>query len=258
MIDFMDKLALDAKATVDSGYYNRIEATRHVTKSLRSSILLSRKMPIITEVKAASPSKGVIRHDFSPEEISKAMARGGAVGISVLTEPNHFNGSVENLAKIREISDLPLLMKDIVVSQKQLDAAFKLGANAVLLIQTIFDRGYCSLGLDEMIAKAHSNNLEVLLEAHTANEFKRAMSTNTDLVGINNRNLGTLKIDLNTTKNILAGLKLEGKVVVSESGISTPAELRFLHDCGAQAFLIGSAVMSADDVESKVREFVNA
>jgi indole-3-glycerol phosphate synthase len=253
----MDVLAADSRATVDSGYYEHPARAKHVVVSLRSSIRQCARVPVIAEVKGASPSKGTIRRDFSPDKISQAMARGGAVGISVLTEPKHFIGSLDNLARVRESVNLPLLMKDIVVSPRQLDAAAKVGANVVLLIQAIFDRGYCPLGLGEMVAKAHSKNLEVLLETHTSDEFARAMATEADLVGINNRNLGTLQTDLNTTKIILSK-RQGGKVVVSESGINTPADLRFLRGCWADAFLIGSAIMSADDVEAKVREFVNA
>ena len=257
MSDFMDTLAADARLTVDSGYYERPYSARHVVASLRYSIRQSAKVPVIAEVKGASPSRGTIRRDFSPEKISQAMARGGAVGISVLTEPKHFSGSLDNLARVRQSVNLPLLMKDIVVSPRQLDAAAKVGANAVLLIQAIFDRGYCSLGLGEMVAKAHSKNLEVLLETHTPDEFAGAMAMEVDLVGINNRNLGTLHTDLNITKRILWKRQI-GKVVVSESGINTLADLQFLRGCGAEAFLIGSAIMSADDVEAKVREFMNA
>jgi indole-3-glycerol phosphate synthase len=258
LTDFLDTLAADARATADSGYYEYTATTEHISANLRHNILRNAKTPVIAEVKGASPSTGTIRRNFSPEKISQAMARGGAVGISVLTEPKHFGGSLDNLARIRESVNLPLLMKDIVVSPSQLDAAAKVGANVVLFIQAIFDRGYCPFSLGEMIAKAHSNNLEVLLETHAADEFARALVTEADLLGINNRNLGTLQTDLRNTESILSKPQCGGKVVVSESGINTPADLHFLLGCGAQAFLIGSAVMLADDVEAKVREFVNA
>ena len=176
----------------------------------------------------------------------------------MLTEPKHFKGSLSNIAKVRESTQLPVLMKDIIVSPKQLETASQIGANAVLLIQAIFDRGYCLMNLAEMVAKAHSKNLEVLLEAHTMSEFKRASKTEADLVGINNRNLCTLQTDLGVTKKILKKSHRKDKVIVSESGINTSADVHFLRNCGAQAFLIGSAVMTADDVEAKVREFVNA
>jgi len=127
-----------------------------------------------------------------------------------------------------------------------------------LLIEALFDRGYCERGIDDMIATAHSKGLEVLLETHTAAEFHSAVNTRADLVGINNRNLATLKVDLGVTKKILERNSAEGKVVVSESGVSKPADLRFLRECGAHAFLIGSAVMLASNVEVKVKEFVSA
>jgi indole-3-glycerol phosphate synthase len=109
-----------------------------------------------------------------------------------------------------------------------------------------------------MIAEAHSNNLEVLLETRNEDEFRSAVDTDADLVGINNRNLGTLKVDLDVTRQILENNGAKGKIIVSESGISTPADIRFLRACGARAFLIGSAVMRVDNVEETVKEFVHA
>ncbi len=215
-------------------------------------------VPVIGEIKAASPSAGLIRENVNPSEVAKAMQMGGAVGLSVLTEPNQFNGSLEALAAARENVNLPILMKDIILSSVQVYAAAKMGANAVLLIKTLFDRGYCEKSLDEMIAGAQMLSLEVLLETHTELEFQSAVKTKADLIGINNRNLGTLKVDLNVTKRILAKNDSNGKLVVSESGIRTAADIRFLRGSGARAFLIGSAIMSSDDVEQKVKEFVNA
>ncbi len=258
MTDFLDTLATDALATVDSGYYDERIAIESVKTSLKDKILESRDNAVIAEVKGTSPSQGTIRRHFDPAQIARAMAQGGAAGISVLTEPKHFSGSPANLVKVRSVVNLPVLMKDIIVDPAQIDAASMLGANAVLLIQAVFDRDYCSIGLSEMVAKAHSKNLEILLEAHTIDEFSRAVKTDADLVGINNRNLSTLQIDLNVTKNILDKCPSKGKVVISESGVNTPADVQFLSACGAKAFLIGSAVMSAQDVEAKVKEFVNS
>jgi indole-3-glycerol phosphate synthase len=149
-------------------------------------------------------------------------------------------------------------MKDIIISPVQLEAAATVGADAVLLIKALFDRGYCKPGVDEMVVEAHSRGLEVLLEAHSEDEFHRALGSDADMVGINNRDLGTLKVDLNVTKKILEKNPGEGKIVVSESGITKADNVRFLRACGADAFLVGSAIMRADDVEAKVREFVHA
>ena len=258
MTDFLDTLAQDAKATIATGYYESPRKATVVPASLKQAIAECRKAPVISEVKAASPSAGTIRENMEPEKLAQAMARGGAVGISVLTEPKHFNGSLGNLCKVRQAVNLPILMKDIIINPLQLATASRMGANAVLLIQALFDRGYSQQPLSQMIGDAHARNLEVLLETHNLDEFRRAVTSDADLVGINNRNLGTLKVDLNVTKRILKKNVTNGKLVVSESGICLPADLRFLRECGAHAFLIGSAVMLADDVEGKVREFVNA
>jgi indole-3-glycerol phosphate synthase len=258
MADFLDTLAQSAKETIDSGYYEAVNETAPSQISLKEAILKTRNAPVITEIKAASPSAGTIRKNVDAGSIAESMEKGGAVGISVLTEPKHFHGSLRSLVEARKAVKLPILMKDIILSPVQLEAASKAGANVALLIEALFDRGYCECSVHEMIALAHSNGLEVVLEAHTAEEFRSAVRTHADLVGINNRNLATLKVDLKVTKRILERNSAEGKIVVSESGINTPADLRFLRDCGAHAFLIGSAVMLADNVEKKVKEFVSA
>jgi indole-3-glycerol phosphate synthase len=258
MPDFLDTLAQSARATIDSGYYETLNEAAISSVSLKRAILEARNAPIITEIKAASPSAGTIRKNLDAGQIAESMEKGGAVGLSVLTEPKHFNGSLRSLVEARKAVKLPILMKDIVLSPVQVETASKAGANVALLIQALFDRGYCECSLDEMIARAHSEGLEVLLESHTADEFRSAVRTHADLVGINNRNLATLKVDLGVTKEILERNRAEGKVVVSESGVNTAADLRFLSNCGANAFLIGSAVMLADNVEAKVRELVSA
>jgi indole-3-glycerol phosphate synthase len=184
------------------------------------------------------------------------MQKGDAVGISVLTEPIYFNGSLQTLIEARAAVALPILFKDIIISKGQIDAAAKLGANAVLLIQGLFDKGHCEATEVEMIAYAHSQGLEVLLETHTEAEYKAALETEADLIGVNNRNLDTLKTDLATTQQILTEGK-QGRTIVSESGIKTPGHLQFLRGCGADAFLVGSSIMLTDDIASKVKELVN-
>jgi indole-3-glycerol phosphate synthase len=256
MPDFLDVLARDAIATIENGYYEHFSEAARGPISLRSAIQQSQHIPVIAEIKAASPSAGVIRQDFTAEKVALAMAKGGAIGISVLTEPKRFHGSLTNLVKVRKAVELSVLMKDIIISPLQLEAASRTGANAVLLIQALFDRGYSELGVHEMIAEAHSRKLEVLLEAHDEGEFQRALASEPDIVGINNRNLATLKVDLNITRCILEKKAANGRVVVSESGIHNAEDLLFLRKCGAKAFLVGSAIMSAKDVEAKVREFV--
>ncbi|HLE74601.1 MAG TPA: indole-3-glycerol-phosphate synthase [Candidatus Bathyarchaeia archaeon] len=258
MADFLDALARDAKETINKGYYKvpAQNTTAHI--SLKKAIIESKTVPVIAEIKAASPSAGTIRKNLEAENLARAMEKGGAVGISVLTEPKHFKGSLNSLASARKAVKLPILMKDIIISPAQLEAASKVGANAALLIQALFDRGYCECDANEMIRKAHSKNLEVLLETHSEGEFRSAVNSDADMIGINNRDLGTLKVNLDVTRRILKNSDANGKIVVSESGINTLADLHFLRECGAHAFLIGSAIMLADNVEEKVKEFVQA
>lgn len=258
MRDFLDKLAVDAKETVNHGYYKVTVQGTFSQVRLKTAIIENKQNAVITEVKAASPSRGTIRKSFDPQEVAVAMERGGAIGISVLTEPKHFSGSLSCLTQIREAVELPILMKDIIVDPTQLEAASRIGANVVLLIEALFERGYCEHSLEEMIAKAHKRNLEVLLETHNEDEFQAAIETDADLIGINNRDLRTLKVNIGITERILKKIDKQGKVVVSESGIIAPVDISFLRGCGAQAFLIGSAIMMADNIQKKVKEFVTA
>ena len=258
MPDFLDTLARDAKETVNEGYYETLTQLQTSSVSLRKAINESTRNAVITEVKAASPSRGTIKTNLDPEQVAVAMENGGATAISVLTEPKNFSGSLSYLTKVRKATKLPVLMKDIIINPLQLETASKIGANAVLLIEALFEREYCEYSLDEMIAKAHAKNLEVLLETHNENEFQSAVNSDADLVGINNRDLRTLKVDIRITEKILKRCVTQGKIVVSESGVMTPSDLLFLRKYGAQAFLIGSAIMMADNIEKKVKEFVAA
>jgi len=258
MPDLLDILAGHAKEEVRRGCYRVFQAPSRQPTSLKEAVLHRRGRAVIAEVKRASPSLGVIKPRFDPEAAADAMERGGAAAISVLTERAHFGGSLEALERVREAVSVPLLMKDFVVSPEQVEAASRLGADAVLLIQALFDRGYCDLGVDEMVGLAHSKGLEVLLEAHTEAEYLSCLETQADLVGVNNRDLATFNVDLETTRKILGRCGYGRKLVVAESGIERPEDVRALRLAGADAFLIGSSIMKAEDIEGKVREFVTA
>jgi indole-3-glycerol phosphate synthase len=259
MADFLDTLAQDAQATLRDGYYAAatFEGT-HTPYSLTKAILACTHAPVITEIKFASPSRGRIREAREVERIASRLQKGGAVAISILTEPKHFEGSLSTFLRVRAQVDLPLLMKDILLTRTQIDSAAAIGADALLLIYALFERGYGEGTMEDLIDYAHAKGLEVLLETHAEAEFASALDTDADLVGINNRDLRTFTVDLHTTPRLLQTTSSKGKVVVSESGIKTPDDIRFLHASGAQAFLVGSAIMDVDDVEGKVRELVMA
>ncbi|MEM2994893.1 MAG: indole-3-glycerol-phosphate synthase [Candidatus Bathyarchaeia archaeon] len=259
MVDFLDVLVKDAEKTVNEGYY-KIGAVKSEKRnqSLKNHILKCEHAPVIAEIKPASPSHGKLRNITNIKKIVKAIENGGAVGISVLTEPKHFEGSLKLLAEVRRCTELPILMKDIIVDPVQIETASKIGANAILLIASIYRRNCTSHSIHEMIKLAHAENLEVLLETHDKEEFLCALETQADLIGINNRNLQNLSVDLRVTQKILSEIGGCNRVVVSESGIQNPADIQFLRKCGAHAFLVGSAIMLADDIEARVKELVNA
>ena len=258
MGDFLDVLAAEARKTIARGYYDVGYDAQHPTLSLRRAIVGCSMNPVISEVKKASPSRGLIRPGIDAAEAAMAMEAGGAAGISVLTEPEQFKGSLHSIRRVRESVDIPILMKDIVLDPDQVDAASKMGANAVLLIKALFDRGLCSCDIDTMIEYAHGLGLEVLLETHTGEEFSEALGNGADLIGINNRDLKTFEVDLGVTVRILGENDPGDGVIVSESGIRTPEDIRRLKEAGAGAFLIGSAIMESEDVESAVRRFATA
>lgn len=258
MGDFLDVLARDARQTLDDGYYDVEEIPPMSKISLKGAIEDEKENPVIAEIKTTSPSQGTIRIGFDPTEIAKAMESSGAVGISVLTEPRNFGGDLNFIRAIKESVRIPILMKDIILDLSQVKAASTLRADAILLIKALFDRGYCSCSLNEMIHRAHNLGLEVLLETHTLDEFRSAIQSEADLVGINNRDLRNLRVNLGVTERILKENDACGRTIVSESGIKTPKDLRFLRAKGARAFLIGSAIMASEDIKEAVRRFVTA
>ncbi|HEX4921661.1 MAG TPA: indole-3-glycerol-phosphate synthase, partial [Candidatus Bathyarchaeia archaeon] len=213
---------------------------------------------IITEVKYASPSLGRIREDGSPVEIARAMVKGGACALSVLTASDGFNGKLENLRLVADEFPVPILMKDIIVSPRQLKAGSDQGADAVVLISELFTRDLAEVGLDVMIEESSKLGLETLVETNSSTEFASFSNHGIDLYGINNRDLSTFQVELSRTEEILSKNVHPDRLVVSESGIETGKDVRRLRRAGARAFLVGASVMRAANIEEKVRELVGA
>ena len=256
MKDMLEKLADNSQKAIKDRIYEISYKNSKSEKNIIEQIRSNKHASLITEVKFSSPSLGNIREISDPVSIAKQMVDGGAVGLSVLTQPYLFNGSPDYFTKIRKEVQVPLLMKDIVVDKIQIDAAEKLGADVVLLIQAIFDKKF-AVDIDEFISYAHKKNLLVLLESHTKKEFLDSAKTQADILGINNRNLDTLEISLDTTKSILKD-KNEKRIVISESGVESPKDIQFLRKCGADAFLVGSSIMKSKDIKGLVSELVLA
>lgn len=256
MKNMLEKLAKNSQQAITDGTYEINYKNKKSEKNLVEQIRNNKHASLITEVKFSSPSLGNIRQVSDPVAIAKQMVEGGAVGLSVLTQPYLFNGSPDYFTKIRKEIKVPLLMKDIVVDKVQIDAAEKLGADVILLIQAIFDMKFAN-DIDEFVSYAHKKNLLVLLESHTKKEFSDSTKTHADILGINNRNLDTLEISLDTTKTILEK-RDEKRIIISESGIESPKDIQFLNKCGADAFLVGSSIMKSKDIKGLVSELVLA
>lgn len=205
---------------------------------------------IIGEFKRASPSLGEIRRDADPAEVARLYAAAGVCAISVLTEPEFFGGSLEDLRRVRAVADLPILRKDFIVDEYQIDEAAIAGADAILLI-------VAALTCEELArfrARAEDElGLDALIEVHSAAEMKCATNLGATLIGVNNRDLRTFSTSLETSKE-LAPFAPAGATLISESGIASPADIRQLAQCGYRGFLIGESLMRAPDPGAFIRE----
>ncbi|MFC2007522.1 indole-3-glycerol phosphate synthase TrpC [Chloroflexota bacterium] len=207
---------------------------------------------LIAEVKKASPSRGILCPDYHPVALAKSYQQGGASAISVLTEVNYFQGSMEHLAAIkREVSGLPLLRKDFIFDPYQVYESRAGGADALLLIVAILDQEQ----LDELLNLAGSLGLGCLVEVHNENEVERALLAGAEIIGINNRDLSTFDVDIDTTRR-LRPLVPPGKIVVSESGIGGRSDVERVRGWGVNAVLVGETLVTADDIGEKIRELM--
>ncbi len=234
----MERLAADA------------EPTRGFAKRLAQQVR-DGNIGLIAEIKKASPSKGLIRDDFDPAGLAKAYASGGATCLSVLTDQPYFQGADEYLTAARAAADLPVLRKDFMLDAYQIVEARALGADCILLIMAALS-DYEAAGF---AALASDLAMDVLVEVHDRQELDRALNLDVPLLGINNRNLKTLNVDLATTE-ILAPHVPSDKTLISESGLRDSNDLARLRDAGAHCFLIGEQFMRQPDVAGAVREIL--
>ena len=214
-----------------------------------SEALIGPGLSVIAEYKRRSPSGGLLREGDGVADVVSAYERAGAAALSVLTEHHHFAGSLEDLRQARAASTLPILRKDFVVDPYQVYESAAVGADALLLIVAALD----ARELERLYAEARALDLDVLVEVPAERELDQALDLDADVLGINNRNLADLHVDLETTLELLAHVPA-GKTVVSESGYSTRDQLDELDRVGVDAVLVGETLMRAQDVEAACRE----
>ncbi|HYQ47209.1 MAG TPA: indole-3-glycerol phosphate synthase TrpC [Polyangiaceae bacterium] len=217
------------------------DAPRDFLSALRTRIAAG-EPAIIAEIKKASPSRGVLRADFRPAEIARSYARAGAACLSVLTDREFFQGARTALEAARAACSLPVLRKDFIVDPYQVYESRAMGADAILLIAAALP----AESMHTLARLAHELGMAVLVEVHRASELERSLELRTPLIGINNRDLETFKVDLGTTLALLPAIPSD-RLVVTESGIKSGSDVDKMRRCGVGAFLVGEAFMTADD-----------
>jgi indole-3-glycerol phosphate synthase len=243
----MHILRSDAEASLQENSLKPRGFTANIEKKIATG-----DAGVITEIKKASPSKGVFREDFNPAEIAKSYEKNGAACLSVLTDKDYFQGSARYLREARQACTIPVLRKDFLVDPYQVYEARAMGADAILLIAAALDDAQ----MKDFESIAHELSMDVLVEVHDAYELERALKLNTPLLGINNRNLRTFEVSLDTTLSLLKDIPKE-KRVVTESGILTKEDVALMRAAQVHAFLVGEAFMRQPDPGVALAELFN-
>lgn len=260
-MNFLSEIIDQKRRRVEAAKLSVPSATQELmacrTRKSAAPRLLSRvlagagQINIIAEFKRRSPSKGQIREGADPRVIATGYEAAGAAAVSVLTEMDHFDGSLDDLRAIREVISLPILRKDFIVEEYQVYEAAAAGADALLLIVAALD----DKTLDRLRRLTEDElGMDALVEVHTRDEMNRAVDSGARLIGVNNRNLATFEVSLETSVE-LAPIAADKAILISESGIQTPGDIQHLRDVGYRGFLIGESLMRANDPSEALREF---
>ena len=228
------------------------EPGMHRPLDFYNAIKRNGEISIIAEVKKASPSKGLIRENFDPADIGRQYCKADVQAISVLTEKEFFLGDDENLLKVRQVAPVPILRKDFIIDLWQVYQSRCLGADAILLITSILTADM----LNKMMIVANILGMQCLVEVHNESELEMALEAGTKIIGINNRDLKTFEVDLAVTDRLINRIPHD-RVVVSESGIKTADDMKFLKNLGVDAVLIGEILMKAASIQEKIDELRN-
>ncbi len=221
-------------------------------RGFRRALLATPGVAVIAEAKKASPSKGVIQPNFDPRRIALNYKQGGAQAMSVLTDVDFFQGSIDYIPLVRSTVDLPVLRKEFIIDPVQIEEAAAFGADAILLIAAILE----TVQLQEFRVQAEEEGMDVLVEVHNEAELEKALAAESRLIGINNRNLNNFSVDLGTTFRLQQDIPA-GIPVVSESGISTQDDMLRLREAGITAALIGESLMRSAEQDTALQDFLS-
>jgi indole-3-glycerol phosphate synthase len=222
-------------------------------RDFKAAISAPHQINLIAEIKFASPSAGLIRSKADPVLIGRIYEDGGAAGISLLTDKRFFQGDLKHLPRLKKAVSLPILRKDFIIDEVQVREAFVYGADAILLIARILSQAQ----LAELISACRELGMDPLTEVHDGDDLEKAIDCGAEIIGINNRDLDSFIVDINTTFE-LAPLVPDDRVIISESGLANKADIRSLKDTRVQAVLVGSALMRNDDLAEQTVELVDA
>lgn len=261
-----------AQSNISSGYYSRVQSgsglksDRGIAESKLKKVSLKqaisvKKFSIISEFKHCTPGKDYCIESFDVPWLSKEFRKAGSVAISVVVEPCFFKGRLDEVMLAKQ-SGLPVVFKDFVISEVQLKAAASLYADAVLIVQSVLGRA--GIELESLVEKAHLLGLEAFVECHSVNEVLLAISSGADVIGINNRDLSTMRVDITFTERILrskvvlSAMEESGLPVVSESGVRAIEDIDYIKTTGANGVLIGSALWKSRDPVQKLKELAGS
>ena len=214
-------------------------------------VLIKPGIALIAEVKKASPSAGIICQEFSPLKIAKIYEENKASAISVLTEEKYFSGNINLLSRIKKITKIPILQKDFILEKYQIYEARFYGADSILLIAAILSEKK----IKDFLALAHQLGMSAILEVHNDEDLKKVLITGAKIIGINNRNLKTLEVDLRTTLKLREKIP-SGKIVISESGIKDYKDIQLLKKCGIDAILVGESLLRSKNIGEKIKGLI--
>jgi indole-3-glycerol phosphate synthase len=248
----LDRILVQKQLEVEKLRYSTLEVIEQKPRrSLIKKLDSAEEIAIISEFKRASPSKGMINNGVEPAEQAKIYEKYGASAISVLTDATFFKGSFDDLAKIRDVVELPILCKDFIIDSLQIDQAARMGADIILLIVAALEESK----LLELYQYAKGLDLEVLVEVHNLAELETALKTKARLIGVNNRDLKTFNVSLEITESLASRVKESGAYLISESGIHQQEDVERVRNAGANGILVGESLMKSTNIQKAFQDF---